>query len=355
METSGSEKCLVTGLMSGTSLDGVDIVLCGFEKSNQGWNYEVIDAETIPYPVDWQKKLVEAETINAIEFIKLNREYGNFLGIKVKEFLKGRHTDLIASHGHTIFHQPDSGVTFQLGCGYSIAAQVKVPVVFDFRTSDVVLGGQGAPLVPAGDKLLFQKYDACLNLGGFSNISFNKNNQRIAFDISPANIALNYFTKFMNKDFDLNGSLGKSGKTIPYLLEKINAMDYYRQIPPKSLGKEWFVTEFLPLIPERNLEIKDVLNTLYHHISDQISYVINNNPIQNVLVSGGGAHNEFLMQLIIEKVKAEIIIPDNDIIDFKEAIIFAFLGLLRTRNEINILSSVTGARENSSGGVLVEI
>lgn len=342
----------VIGVMSGTSLDGVDVAFCTFKYDSKKWNYVINKAETYSYDQDWKEKLSSIENKSALELAQTNINYGHYLGKFIKKFISTHNIqpDFISSHGHTIFHQPEKKITVQIGCGSSISAETLLPVICDFRTLDVALGGQGAPLVPIGDKLLFSEYNYCLNLGGFANISFENNNKRKAFDICPVNIALNFLAAQAGKDYDKNGELGKQGSVNNELLEKLNTLDFYQKNPPKSLGKEWLLNNFLPLLHESKISVHDKLRTVYEHIAAEISKCIDSNG--KILITGGGAHNSFLIERIKSHLKNYVFIPDNQTIDFKEALIFAFLGVLRFRNEINTLKSVTGAAQDSVGGCI---
>jgi len=339
--------------MSGTSLDGLDVVACRF-SIDQKWKFEILKAVTIPYSHKWVNKLTNATTLNALDFVFLNNEFGKFIGKQVADFCTDlpEKPDLVSSHGHTIFHQPHNRLSVQIGNGAQIAAYSGFPTACDFRSLDVALKGQGAPLVPIGDELLFHNYDFCLNLGGIANISFRSEGERKAFDICPANMAFNYFTKELGYEYDLDGTLGRTGKIQEELLSLLNSLEFYQQKGPKSLGREWFEDDFLPLISSFQLPPEDILRTLYEHISDQLSLAIDQYPKGQILITGGGAHNVFLIELFSEKTKHKTIVPSAQIIDFKEAIIFAFLGVLRLRNEVNCLKSVTGANHDHSGGVV---
>lgn len=344
--------------MSGTSLDGVDVALCEFHKDNEKWNYKIIDTRTYSYSEDWKDILRNVERFNAFDLVQLDKNYGKFLAEIVNEFQgdKNRKINFIASHGHTIFHQPEKGVTFQLGDGATIAANTGITTISDFRSMDVALGGQGAPLVPIGDELLFSEFDYCLNLGGFANISFNKDGKRLAFDICPANIAINYFVQIMgNMVMDMDGNIARMGKVNKELLIRLNSLEFYGQSGPKSLGKEWFTKEYIPIIKEYDIIMADILRTIYENISIQIDRAMQYNTKKSVLLTGGGVHNKFLVELIEQRVKHDINIPEIMLVDFKEALVFAFLGVLRYRNEINCLSSVTGARKDNIGGVINKI
>lgn len=344
---------LSIGCMSGTSLDGLDLVACRF-TFNQSWKFEVLKAATIPYSHKWVSKLSTAAELNALDFTLLNNELGKYIGKQVADFCSdlGEKPDLVSSHGHTIFHQPHQKLTVQIGNGAHIAAASGLPTACDFRTLDVALKGQGAPLVPIGDEMLFGNYELCLNLGGIANVSFREGGERKAFDICPANMAFNHFTKELGYEYDLDGNLGRSGKIQEELLALLNDLEFYQETGPKSLGREWFEEEFLPLIYSFQLPAQDVLRTLYEHVSDQLTSATDQYPKGQILITGGGAHNVFLIELFSEKTKHKTILPSEQIIDFKEAIIFAFLGILRLRHEVNCLSSVTGSQHDHSGGVI---
>lgn len=344
----------VVGLMSGTSLDGLDICLTWFgEGENFDWRLE--RAETISYSEEWLEQLKSAEKCSGAELIRLDREYGNYLGEQVNLFLKSipaeQQPAFVSSHGHTIFHRPDLGFTYQLGSGASLAATCGISVVNDFRSQDVALGGQGAPLVPIGDRLIFGEYDYCLNLGGFANISFEQAGKRIAFDICAVNYVLNRLAQREGKLFDENGTLAAKGKNIPELLAQLNALSFYKKSPPKSLGREWVEEIIFPLL-SANEKTEDLLRTFMEHSAEQISAVCASRG--KMLVTGGGAHNGFLMELLREKCKAEIIVPDKKIVEFKEALIFALLGWLRWNGKTNVLAEVTGAKSDSCSGSIYQ-
>lgn len=345
-------KWLVVGTMSGTSLDGLDLAAVEFRRSKNRWNFSIVAAETKKYSGEWEEKLRTAPKLSGEQLIVLHNVYGQFTGQQINRFIKTRQLlpDLIASHGHTVFHQPEKGFTFQAGNGACIAAETGITTVADFRTSDVALGGQGAPLVPVGDRLLFPEYEACLNLGGFANISFEQNGKRIAFDICPVNFILNDLAQKLIKPYDENGELGRQGAIDNQLLEKLNQLEFYAQNPPKSLGREWVDKNFLPIMEKSNLPVQDQLRTAYEHLALQIAKAA---PASGkMLVTGGGAFNSFLMERLRQHLKCEIVIPSSEIINYKEALVFAFLGLLRYLGEINCYASVTGASRDSSSGVI---
>ncbi len=354
MKLLSGNKYKVIGIMSGTSLDGIDLAACEFEYYQNKWTFTIVEAKTETYNSEWNKKLQYAHKLSGEKLIELHIEYGRFIGLSVNKFIAetGFLPDSISSHGHTVFHQPEKHFTFQLGNGADIAATTNIPTVADFRTGDIALGGQGAPLVPVGDKLLFSDYEFCLNLGGFANISFDENNQRIAFDICPVNFVLNYFAAKRGMPYDKNGDLGRKGKVIAELLKKLNNIQFYHEKPPKSLGREWVDEIFFPELNSAIGNEEDKLRTIYEHIAEQISNSVNSSG--KVLVTGGGAFNTFLIELLQQKTNARIILPDAKIINYKEALIFAFLGVLKVRDEINCLASVTGALRDSSSGIVFQ-
>jgi anhydro-N-acetylmuramic acid kinase len=340
--------------MSGTSLDGLDIAFCRFEYIASKWSYRIIVAETLPYTNPWISRLSGLENANALEFVRTDIDYGHLLGEMTRDFILryNIHPDFIASHGQTIFHQPESRITSQIGKGSCIAAETGLPVVSDFRSLDVALGGQGAPLVPIGDQLLFGEAAWCLNIGGFANISHQSGDQRIAYDISPANIVLNYLSEKKGMTYDNNGDLARKGGVDPNLLTLLNSLAYYNKEAPKSLGKEWVLTNVHPLLEASGLSVEDQLATFCEHIAVQIGKAASGSCNDQVLITGGGAHNGYLTGRINHYLEPRMLIPDKLTIDFKEALIFAFLGLLRWLNKNNCLRSVTGARSDSSGGAI---
>ncbi len=340
------------GLMSGTSLDGLDICYAQFHYENQQWTFDIIHAETFEYSKEWQLKLSEAFNLNAQDLYALHSEYGFYLGQSVNEFISKyavKKLDIIASHGQTIFHQPHRKFTTQIGDGRALKLTTNIPVIYDFRSQDVLMGGNGAPLVPIGDELLFSDYDACLNLGGFTNISMRHHDKRIAFDISPLNVVLNHFAQKLGHKYDDKGTFAQKGKVNEAILHQLNQLNFYRQKPPKSLGIEWVNEHIFPLLkdnPENNLA------TFTEHAALQLAEVLNQYHIKKLLVTGGGAYNDFLMKLLASKTSAQIVFPDKKIIDFKEALIFALMGVLRWNHRINVLSSATGSTHDHSSGII---
>jgi anhydro-N-acetylmuramic acid kinase len=340
--------------MSGTSLDGLDIALCEIEESDKGYSYKILKADTIPYSAEQKNKLRSLPYLNVENYFKLHHQFGKFIGKAITQFIQENNIKptAVSSHGHTVFHQPAKGFTTQIGCGATIAATTGLTTVCDLRSLDVALSGQGAPLVPIGDKLLFGEYKSCLNIGGIANISFDKNGSRTAFDICVANMALNHYAALAGSDYDRNGDWAKSGIFNQKLFDQLNALDFYKVKKAKSIGREWFEDEFLFLVEKSKLQVNDALNTLSNHIAFQIATVLNDNKLEDVFITGGGAHNKFLIECIQKYYKGKVIIPDATIVNYKEALIFAFLGYLRLSEKINTLSSVTGAKQNSVGGAV---
>lgn len=341
----------VVGLMSGTSLDGLDLCCASFDFDGR-WHYRIIKAGHVDYSTELRSRLATAQTMTAPDYARLHSDYGLYLGEQVKRFLErnGLHADLVASHGQTIFHQPAVRFTAQIGSGAAIAAVTGIDTVCDFRTTDVALGGQGAPLVPIGDAVLFGEYAYCLNLGGFSNISFAEGEKRLAFDISPVNYVLNHYAGQIGLAFDRDGLKARSGSVCALLLERLDGLPFYTQTGPKSLGREWVEAEVYPLIDSFALPVADVLATFVEHVARQIGRNLRSG---RVLVTGGGARNVFLL----ERMRAcapqvQYVVPDPMTIDFKEALIFALLGALYVAGQPNCLATVTGAAYDNIGGCL---
>lgn len=335
--------------MSGTSLDGLDLALCRVD----GGSAHIVRATTVPYDEQWRGRLAGIENGTALDYAQTDVDLGHFFASEIKRFIAqgDDKVDLVASHGHTVFHQPQRGLTTQIGNGQAIAALTRLPVVCDFRMLDVSLGGQGAPLVPLGDELLFADYDACLNLGGIANISFRHAGQRVAFDICPCNMALNRVANMCGQSFDRDGALARGGIFNERLNKILDSIDYYGESYPKSLGKEWFISSFWPKVMLADDSPCNLLRTLCVHIVGQIARVVKNEHIDSMLVTGGGAFNDFLMQCIVDELQGvQVVVPDALTVNYKEALIFAFLGYFRYVGRNNTLASVTGAMCDSCGG-----
>ncbi len=344
------KKYNVIGVMSGTSLDGLDIAYVEFVK-NEKWSFRIIKAETLKYVPEWYSRLKNAIHLDNESLSELDHEYSVFTATSVLKFIDDNrinNLDVVCSHGHTVYHQPEKGITLQMGNKEVLADILNLTVVCDFRVQDVQLGGQGAPLVPIGDELLFSEYDYCLNLGGFANISVNMKGKRIAYDICPANIVLNHYANLLDMEYDRGGEIASKGTIIEGLLDDLNNLPYYKSPYPKSLGYEWVQKEIFQLINTEDIQVMDVLRTFTEHVVCQL---INNMVSgKSVFITGGGVYNTFLMRRLNELSDVQIVIPPAEVVEFKEAMIFGFLGVLKLRNEINSLASVTGALKNHSAG-----
>lgn len=349
------ESYKVIGVMSGTSLDGIDLACVQFNYKSGLWNFSINEAKTIPYPEFWFNQLQQSSHLSKEVLADLDKKYTAYLAETILQFIQD-HTienlDAVCSHGHTVLHEPNKGITYQIGNLPEIKEILNEKVICNFRVEDVQLGGQGAPLVPIGERLLFKKYDYCINLGGFSNISFENEGSRVAFDICAVNTVLNHYANKCGFDFDMDGKMASSGKINSNLLQSLNALEYYESKAPKSLGIEYVNQILLPLIDSYNLNILDVLATFCEHIAIQIQKSLPNKK-RMVLLSGGGTYNQFLIEKLKEKAPhIDFYIPEIKIIEYKEALIFGFLGVLKLRNEINVLSSVTGAQKDHVAGYI---
>ena len=354
------------GVMSGSSLDGLDIVFASFEESRGAWSYEIKAADTYEYNEEWQRKLQQATSLSAYNYLQLHSEYGKWIGTQINDFIEdnGLHhqVQIIASHGHTVFHAPQNGFTSQLGCGAAIAAVTGVNVVSDLRAMDVALGGQGAPIVPVGEKLLFAGHELLLNIGGIANITYQSGDTSIAFDICPANKVLNSLAEKEGKSFDEGGMMASKGTMHDGLLEHLNEMNYYSLPFPKSLDNSFGLQTLLPIIESYGqLNTFDALATYIEHIATQITAAVNKLENQftitnkQLMITGGGAFNTFLierLQQYLQPSKYTVEIPTPAVVKYKEALIMALLGLLRWREENTVLQSVTGASRSSIGGAV---
>jgi len=353
----------VIGIMSGSSLDGLDIAFTEFTETGGKWSYDIIKAACLPYNDDWKQRLSKAMELSAIGYLQLHADYGHYIGNAINEFIEVNNlhhkVNLIASHGHTVFHFPNKKMTAQLGDGAAIAAVTKLPVVSDLRSVDVAFGGQGAPIVPIGEKLLMADFGFLLNIGGIANLSINKNGNYTAFDVCPANSILNLLISRKNLLFDDKGKIAASGKVDDDLLLQLNNLAFYQQPLPKSLDNSYAITNILPLIKNANLTIENTLCTYVEHIAQQIKIALisnkNNALNNNLLITGGGAFNTFLIErirVLLAESSIITVLPNEKLICYKEAMIMGLMGVLRWREEANVLASVTGATLNSIGGAL---
>jgi len=359
------KKYSVIGLMSGTSLDGLDMIHCDFllDEENNHWLFEIHQSMCIPFTEEWQHKL-KTEVFNSpYDLCRIDAEFGEYMAEKVNQFIEefNIEADFIASHGYTVYHEPKKKFTTQIGNGATMSSLTALPVICDFRTCDVALNGLGAPIVPFGDVHLFEDYSFCINIGGIANISCRLPDESVVgSDICPANLLLNEQAQLLGKDYDENGDLGRQGNVNNSLLDDLNKIDYFKKPFPKTLEALWVEEVYGDILHKHDLTVKDKLRTLYEHIGKQIGNTINELNVQGisnsgnnkVLISGGGAYNKFLIECIDKYSPIQLEIPRDEIIEFKEALIIGFLGVLRARNTQNCLSTVTGADVNSIGGAV---
>lgn len=339
------------GAMSGSSLDGLDLALCELQFSRGRWLYRILRARTVHFTADLRARLATAMEASAVEHARLDADLGTFIGQACRRFLKRDRVEVIGSHGHTIFHQPALGFSTQIGSGARIAAIAGAPVACDFRNTDVAHGGQGAPLVPLAESLLFPEHKAFLNIGGICNVSIHQGKKVFGFDACIGNQALNHLANEVGADFDRDGRMARSGKVRSALLEQLNGLPFHSADPPKSLGREWFVESVLPLINEPRIPLEDRLRTVTEHIAMQVAAALPTGA-PTVLVTGGGARNRFLLERIAAHAKPLVEVPEPVVIDFKEALAFSLLAVLRLRGEPTALASVTGAKRDSCGGAI---
>jgi anhydro-N-acetylmuramic acid kinase len=387
----------VIGLMSGSSLDGLDIAYVHLQERAatsqlpKTWDFSLLHTACYPYPGDWKRRLAEATALSALDYQLLDVEYGHYLGEQVSRFIEefGLHyqVQLIVSHGHTTFHWPARKMTAQLGDGAAIAAGTRINVVSDLRAMDLALGGQGAPIVPIGEKLLLPGYEFFLNLGGIANVSRHgaaagagslaaagsnpggisaaageagslaaagTAQSFLAFDVCPANRILNALAELEGRPYDKAGAMAATGRVDENLLRELNALPYYALPSPKSLANEFGTETVLPLVRARGLSTADALRTYVEHIAQQVGRAVGDGQQAGarMLVTGGGAHNDFLVERLRHKLGMEVVVADDQLADYKEALIMALIGVLRWREENNVMASVTGASRDSIGGAV---
>ena len=368
------ERYSAIGLMSGSSLDGLDIAYCYFTLEKGHWNFEILKTDVVVYPDEWIQDIKHAPIANAKALWETHALLGNYFGEKVNEFIQKnslqKKVDYVASHGHTIFHFPEKKFTTQIGDGAALAARTNLPVICDFRTADIADGGQGTPIVPIGDKLLFPAYKFCLNIGGIANISCKvappnsaqgEEQRIVAFDLCSANQILNMLSNRLGKEYDADGKIAESGKLHKQLFAKLNALDYYSLTYPKSLDNSFSREKILPVLEQFQISVEDKMRTYVEHIAAQtaqhIQMILEKEKLkysdgEQMLVTGGGAFNKFLVKKIKEQTGIKVHVPEDSLVKFKEAVVIALMGVLRMRNEVNVLRSVTGASKDSIGGAV---
>jgi anhydro-N-acetylmuramic acid kinase len=360
------------GLMSGSSLDGLDVALCKFEgvAGPRGFelsDWQLLEAATLPFSASWSERLRRLPAAGAFDLVKAHAEFGHYLGTLVNDFFTDKKVcsssvDFIASHGHTIFHNPAAGLTLQIGDGAALAASTGCQVVCDFRSSDIAHGGQGAPLAPMADKMLFRGYDFYLNIGGIANITCQNGEKFVAFDITGANQVLNAIAAELGLPYDAEGKLAASGQVLKPLLKLLNSLPYFSNPYPKSLSNQWVQDQLVAACRQYPAPAADRLRTACQHVAeklaDSIRQVITAENLQKerfrLLATGGGALNQFLMNCMRQQCGAalEIVVPDEYTVNFKEACLMALLGLMRLEGLPNCIASVTGARQDAIGGAV---
>lgn len=357
----------IIGVMSGSSLDGLDVAFCELSDDGGSWSYTINQAETIPFPPKWKLRLEKLVLQNAVTYIKTHTFLGHYMGEVIKDFID-RHgiadqVDFIASHGQTIFHQPDNHFTSQIGDGAAIAAKTGFPVICDFRTTDVALNGQGTPIAPAANKYLFPQYKYFLNLGGIANIAVNTGDKYVAFDVVPSNFMMNELAGRLGKEFDEDGNAARTGKVNADLLEELNNSWYYGKEYPKSLSGGWINKVMGPVMKKYRIPVEDKLRTLCELIGIQLANAfkmveqtegIQISTGETLYVTGGGAYNKFLIECIEAHVPLKVLVPDSQTVAFKEAALMALMGALRVTNQVNCFSSVTGADQDTIGGCIYQ-
>lgn len=343
----------VVGVMSGSSLDGIDLALCDFREENGRILCDVLACESLAFPGPLFARLLHISTSSALTLVETHVQLGRYIGEAVRAFLDAHGSaDLVASHGHTAFHQPDRGFTTQIGSGADIATLTGLPTVIDFRSKDVAMGGHGAPLVPIGERDLFSGFDAYVNLGGIANISVHRNGRVTGTDVCFCNQPLNYLSAMVGRSYDGNGTIARSGNLDEGLLVRFGDMPCLAVKPPFTLGREHFERDMVALLNNGSISIPDRLATTVEHVSKQLATLLDKEAVARCLVTGGGAFNGFLLERMRVHVNAELVVPDERTVAFKEAIIFAYLGWLRWHGRPNALASVTGSRHDNIGGAL---
>ncbi len=353
----------VIGLMSGSSLDGLDIAHVQLEEVRGQWSFHILNSECVPYTDEWTADLRNATGKSVADFLKLHTAYGRYLGEQVQAFMDRygleHHVHFIASHGHTVFHEPHNATTYQLGDGAAIAAVTGLPVISDLRAMDVAHGGQGAPIVPVGDRLLFGSYDYLLNIGGIANITVQRPEGAVAFDVCPANQVLNALAAREGRTMDEGGAMARQGALLTEVMHHLGTNEYYSRQAPKSLSNEAAMGMILPVLHEGGYSTYDMLHTVTMHIAGKVTDAVRQYPNSKeqatMLVTGGGAFNTYLVEELqrqLAPLHVAVVIPDASVVLYKEALVMALIGALRWREEVNVLSSVTGATRDSVGGAL---
>ncbi|MGB0167057.1 MAG: anhydro-N-acetylmuramic acid kinase [Luteibaculum sp.] len=345
------QKWKALGIMSGSSLDGLDLALSEYTLNQEKWSFKILHRDSIELPDNLKELLKTSTSLSGEDLVLLDITYGKWIASQLGDFLADYpKPDVVGLHGHTVFHKPDLGYSLQIGSADHVAASVSCPVVSNFRQKNIALGGQGAPLVPIGDFHLFNDFDACVNLGGICNTTLLNRQDLLAWDISACNQVFNFLAHEMGQAFDKDGVIALSGSLDEDLLQALNRLSYYDLKAPKSIGNHWVKENFIPLVQRAKSSVPDKMHTVQRHLVDRICTELKSYGVKKALLTGGGAHNANFVQRLRDQGDIEFIVPEKQIVDFKEAIIFGFLALLRILCKENILSSYTNSKFNLSGG-----
>lgn len=349
--------------MSGSSLDGLDIGIIDIIKKGNELSYEVIRCDTIEYSTEWKKSLTSLPNASAKELANNDMAYSRYMSELIRSFLKEEdQIDYVSLHGHTLFHEPENGFTYQLGNGGVLSARLGLPVVCDFRSKDIGLGGKGTPLAPIVDSYFYNEYEVLINLGGICNLTFLSKKETIAWDVCPCNQLLNFLSEKMNLAYDKDGLIARNGKLNLDFLNILEKNPYYSEKYPKSLDNQYIKQNIIRELDSYTIPLEDQLHTTCIFVARQIKAAIQMAVKslevawpEKILITGGSAHNAFLIQCIKEHCAPSVVsIPDETIINYKEIILMALCAYLRVNNQENTLSEVTGSSRNSIGGAIYE-
>lgn len=355
---------LYIGVMSGTSLDGIDIALCEINS------VKCVCIHSAEFPFEPKLKEDVLRAINSpvtLSFIgELDTRLGELFAQAILSFIQDNQIDAqkiraIGLHGQTLWHQPNGDFPFsmQLGNPNVVSVQTALAVVADFRGKDIALGGQGAPFAPAFHKEIFGalgRKTAVVNIGGMANITF-LNDALSGYDTGPGNVLMDYWiSQTKNLPYDKEGIFAACGRVNEALLQSFLSDDYFHKIPPKSTGREYFnptwLSNHMPIF--QTLQEEDIQRTLLELTAQTITDALQNSSVELLIVCGGGAKNSFLMQRLHELAQIEVTTSDTYGVsgDFMEAMAFAWLAYKRIHLEKVELSSVTGAKEDAILGAL---
>ena len=351
-------RLTICGVMSGSSLDGLDMAICNIERAPFGqFDWSIERADTFSFPDALSDLLMSTYEGSASNIYSVEQEFSKFSANCIKTFIDDSSVDYVGMHGHTIFHHPEDGYTVQIGNGQFIAHRIGIPVICEMRSKDIALGGQGAPLAPTVEKYLLSEFTAFLNLGGIANISLHQDDKITAFDITACNQPLNYLCqKHFDLPYDNEGKLAAKGKLDTDLLEKLNALPYLTMEPPKSLANTWVINDFMSIVNDHIAPHKNKLNTIVQHMAIQTAKSLENmSPETAVYATGGGVFNKFMMKCLSSQLSKQGIVleaADSMMAEFKEALLMALMAYLSVHELPNSFASVTGAKKDNCNGVV---